>query len=95
MTALADFAATLVLLLGGAILIGTVAHALGWFLARRATAEFVWRTWNLFGVGLLLVGIVGMAYAWAALGLQSGTGSLLLGLGLLLASAGIWMLVPI
>jgi hypothetical protein len=36
-----------------------------------------------------------MAYAWWALGLQSGWGSLLLGLGLLFASAGIWMLVPI
>ena len=33
--------------------------------------------------------------AWGALGLQSGWGSLVLGLGLLLASAGIWMLVPI
>jgi hypothetical protein len=36
-----------------------------------------------------------MAYAWGVLGLQSGWGSLLLGLGLLLASAGLWMLVPV
>jgi hypothetical protein len=36
-----------------------------------------------------------MAYAWLALGLQSGAGSLLLGVGLLLASAGLWMLVPV
>jgi hypothetical protein len=93
--ALADFAETLVFFLGGVILIGALAQALGWLLARRQTAQFVWRAWNLLGAALLGLGIVGMAYAWAALGLQSGWGSLLLGVGLLLASAGIWMLVPV
>ena len=92
---LVDFAVTLLFLLGGVVLIGALAHALGWFLARRRTAQFVWRAWNLLGTLLLGMGILGMAYAWGALGLQSGWGSLLLGLGLLLASAGLWMLVPV
>jgi hypothetical protein len=92
---LTDFGETLLFLLGGVVLIGAIAHALGWFLARRRTAEFVWEAWNVLGAALLAAGILGMAYAWWALGLQSGWGSLLLGLGLLFASAGIWMLVPI
>jgi hypothetical protein len=93
--ALGEFAETLVLILAGVVLIGAVAHALGWLLARRVTARFVWRAWNLLGVLLLGVGLLCMAYGWGALGLQSGGGNLLLGLGLLLASAGIWMLVPV
>jgi hypothetical protein len=93
--ALADFAETLVFLLGGVVLIGAVAQALGWWLTRRQTAQFVWRAWNLLGALLLGLGIVGMAYGWGALGLQSSGGSQLLGVGLLLASAGIWMLVPV
>jgi hypothetical protein len=92
---LVEFAETLLFLVAGVVLLGAAAHALGWLLARRGTAQFVWRAWNVLGVGLLVVGVLGMAYAWGALGLQSGSGSLLLGLGLLLASAGIWMLVPV
>ena len=95
LSTLTDFGETLLFLFGGVVLIGSLAHALGWFLARRGTAEFVWRAWNVLGAVLLGAGILGMAYAWTALGLQSGSGSLVLGLGLLLASAGIWMLVPI
>jgi hypothetical protein len=92
---LADFGQTLLLLAGGVVLIGALAHALGWLLVRRRAARFVWRAWNLLGGLLLGVGVLSMAYAWWALGLQSGPGSLLLGLGLLLASAGLWMLVPV
>ena len=92
---LVGFAETLVLLLGGVVLIGALAHALGWLLARRQTVQFVWRAWNLLGELLLGFGVLGMVYAWGALGLQSGSGSLLLGLALLLASAGLWMLVPV
>ena len=92
---LTEFGETLLLLLGGAVLIGALAHALGWLLLRRRTAHIVWRAWNLLGAFLLALGVLGMAYAWGALGLQSGAGSLLLGLGLLLASAGLWMLVPV
>jgi hypothetical protein len=92
---LADFGATLLLLLGAVVLIGALAHALGWLLARRRTAQFVWRAWNVLGALLLGVGVLGMAYAWGTLGLESGWGGLLLGLGLLLASAGLWMLVPV
>ncbi|HWC04456.1 MAG TPA: hypothetical protein VHF87_17020 [Methylomirabilota bacterium] len=92
---MAEFGETLLILLGGALLIGALAQAVGWLLARRRTAQIVWRAWNLLGALLLALGILGMAYAWGALGLQSGAGSLLLGLGLLLASAGLWMLVPV
>jgi hypothetical protein len=95
MRVLVEFAETLVFLVGGAVLIGALAHALGWLLTRRRTAQFVWRAWNVLGALLLGLGILGMGYAWGALGLQSGWGSLLLGLGLLLASAGLWMLVPV
>jgi hypothetical protein len=95
LSTLTAFGETLLFLLGGVVLIGALANVLGWALARRGTAEFVWRAWNVLGAGLLGVGVLAMAYAWVALGLQSGWGSLLLGLGLLLASAGIWMLVPI
>jgi hypothetical protein len=95
LSTLTAFGETLLFLLGGVVLIGALANMLGWVLARRGTAEFVWRAWNVLGAGLLGVGVLAMAYAWVALGLQSGWGSLLLGLGLLLASAGIWMLVPI
>jgi len=95
LSTLTAFGETLLFLLGGVVLIGALANMLGWVLARRGTAEFVWRAWNVLGAGLLGVGVLAMAYVWVALGLQSGWGSLLLGLGLLLASAGIWMLVPI
>jgi hypothetical protein len=95
LTSLGEFGRLLLLLAGAVVLLGAVAHALGWLLVRRRTARLVWRAWNLLGVLFLGVGILSMAYAWWALGLQSGFGSLLLGLGLLLASAGLWMLVPV
>jgi len=95
MTMLVEFAETVVFLLAGVVLLGAVAHLLGWLLARRQTAQFVWRAWNVLGMLFLGLGVVGMVYAWGTLGLQSGWGSLLLGLGVLLASAGIWMLVPV
>jgi hypothetical protein len=91
----AEFGQTLLLLVGVVVLLGAVAHVLGWLLVRRRAARLVWRAWNLLGVLLLCVGVLGMAYAWWALGLQSGSGSLLLGLGLLLTSVGLWMLVPV
>ena len=95
MTMLVEFAETVVFLLAGVVLLGALAHLLGWLLARRQTAQFVWRAWNVLGMLFLGLGVVGMVYAWGTLGLQSGWGSLLLGLGVLFASAGIWMLVPI
>ena len=95
MTMLVEFAETVVFLLAGVVLLGALAHLLGWLLARRQTAQFVWRAWNVLGMLFLGLGVVGMVYAWGTLGLQSGWGSLLLGLGVLLASAGIWMLVPV
>ena len=95
MRVVVEFAETLVFILGGVVLFGALAPVLGWLLARRHTAQFVWRGWIVLGSLLLGLGVLGMAYAWGALGLQSGWGSLLLGLGLLLASAGLWMLVPV
>jgi hypothetical protein len=95
MTMLVEFAETVVFLLAGVVLLGALAHLLGWLLARRQTSQFVWRAWNVLGMLFLGLGVVGIVYAWGTLGLQSGWGSLLLGLGVLFASAGIWMLVPI
>ena len=95
LTTLVEWAEMLVFLLAGIVLIGALAHLLGWLLARRQTAQFVWRAWNVLGTLFLSLGVLGIVYAWGTLGLQSGWGSLLLGLGVLLASAGIWMLVPV
>ena len=92
---LTEFAEMVLLLVGAGVLLGAVAHTLGWLLGRRRTAGFVWRAWNVLGVLFLAVGLVAMGYAWWGLGMQSGLGSLLLGLGLLLASVGLWMLVPV
>jgi hypothetical protein len=92
---LREFGLTLLFLAGGVVLVGALAHALGWLLVRRRTAGLVWQAWNALGAVLLGVGILSMAYAWLGLGLQSGAGSVLLGVGLLLASAGLWMLVPV
>jgi hypothetical protein len=94
-TTLVEWAETLVFLLAGVVLIGAVAHLGGWILARRQTAQLVWRAWNVLGVVFLGLGVLGIVYAWGTLGLHSGWGSLLLGLGVLLASAGLWMLVPV
>ena len=77
------------------VAIGAVSHLLGWLFLRERTVRFVWAAWNVLGAGLLVAGTVALGYAWLALGLQSGWGSTLAGVGLLLASAGIWMLVPI
>jgi hypothetical protein len=94
-TTLAELGRMLLLWAGAVVLLGAVAHALGWLLVRRRAARLVWRAWNLLGIVFLGVGLLSMGYAWWGLGLQSGLGSLLLGLGLLLASAGLWMLVPV
>jgi hypothetical protein len=95
LNSLAEFGQMLLLLVGGVVLLGAVAHALAWLLVRRRTARLVWRAWNVLGVLFLGLGVLGMAYAWWELGLQSGLGSVVLGVGLLLASAGLWMLVPV
>jgi hypothetical protein len=92
---LADFGRTLLTLLAAVVLLGALAHALGWLLGRRHPARFVWRRWNGLGALLLLAGLATMAYGWASHGLGTGAGSTLVALGLLAASAGLWMLVPI
>ena len=85
------------LLYAGALIvgIGAVSHFLGWLLVRRGTVRFVWAAWNVLGVLLLLAGVVVIGYGWLGIGLHTGWGSTVAGVGLLLASAGIWMLVPI
>ena len=75
--------------------IGAVSHLLGWLFLRERTIRFVWAAWNVLGIALLLGGVAVLGYAWLGLGLQSTWGSTLAGAGLLLASAGIWMLVPV
>jgi hypothetical protein len=90
-----DALATLVSIGGLVIFIGVTAHALTWVLMRRRAVQWVWGYWNILGSVLLLAGLTALGYAWVALGLQSVGGSALAGLGLLLASAGLWMIVPI
>jgi hypothetical protein len=90
-----DAVATLVSIGGLVVFIGVSAHALTWLLMRRPAAEWVWGYWNILGSALLLSGLAAIGYAWFALGLQSIGGSALAGFGLLLASAGLWMIVPI
>ena len=75
--------------------IGAVSHLLGWLVLRQRTVRFVWRAWNVLGAVLLLAGAAAVGYGWLGLGLQTTGGSATTGLGLLLLSAGIWMLVPI
>jgi hypothetical protein len=85
------------LLYGAALVvgIGAVSHALGWLLVRRGTVSFVWAAWNVLGALLLAAGVAVIGYGWLGVGLHTGWGSTVAGVGLLLASAGIWMLVPI
>ena len=64
MRVLVEFAETLLFLLGGVVLVGALAHVLGWLLARRRTAQLVWRAWNVLGALFLGLGVLGMAYAW-------------------------------
>ena len=47
------------------------------------------------GGAFLTVGFGALGYAWLALGLKTLSGSLLAGLGMLLASAGFWMMLPV
>jgi hypothetical protein len=84
-----------VYLTAAVVLLGASAHGLTWLLFRRRGAAWVWGYWNTLGVALLAGGTVTMLYGWLALGLSSPWGSLLTGLGLLMASAGLWMLVPV
>ena len=92
---LADMGRTLLFIAGLVVFIGAAAHALGWLLLRQRTARWVWRFWNVVGAALLLLGVAAIGYGWLGLGLHTGAGSLVTGLGVLLASAGLWMLVPV
>ena len=74
LTTLVEWAETLVFLLAGIVLIGALAHVLGWLLARRQTAQFVWRAWNVLGTLFLGLGVLGMAYAWGSAGAPVGLG---------------------
>jgi hypothetical protein len=86
---------TLAWILGLVLLVGVVAHGLAWLLVRRRAARWVWSYWNGVGTTLTLAGLAGIGYAWIVLGFQTPAGSALAGLGLLLLSAGLWMLIPV
>ena len=86
---------TLLYLAAFIVLIGATAHAVTWLLFRQRTARWVWSYWNLLGTTLLALGVAAMAYGWLGLGLETAAGSAVTGAGLLLASAGLWMLIPI
>jgi hypothetical protein len=86
---------TLAYIAGLVLLIGVVSHALAWVLTRRRTARWVWNYWNGLGAAVFLAGLTATGYAWMVLGLQTNVGSVLAGVGLLLLSAGLWMLIPV
>jgi hypothetical protein len=90
-----EVVATLAYLAGLVVLIGVAAHAVAWLLTRRRTAAFVWGYWNGLGTVVLLAGLIALGYAWLVFGLGSNAGSALAGLGMLLLSAGLWMLIPV
>jgi hypothetical protein len=90
-----DAARLLVYFAAAVVLLGASAHAFTWLLMRRGGVQWVWGYWNALGAALLVVGTAAMGYGWLVLGLSTTAGSLVSGLGLLLASAGLWMLVPV
>jgi hypothetical protein len=90
-----DVLATVASLAGLVLLIGVSAHALAWLLTRRRAAAWVWSYWNGLGTVVLVAGLVALGYAWLVFGLGSTAGSALAGLGMLLLSAGLWMLIPV
>jgi hypothetical protein len=84
------------LLYGSAVLlVGVLAHTLTWLFFRRGRAGWVWGYWNVLGIVLLVAGTLAIGYGWLVVGLHTPAGSALTGLGLLLASAGLWMLIPV
>jgi hypothetical protein len=87
---------TSLLLVYAVVLLGVVAHGLGWaLLRRRRGVGWVWTYWNALG-GILVVGGLGaIVCGWLVLGLASVAGGALAGVGLLLLSVGLWMLVPV
>jgi hypothetical protein len=93
--AVAAAMSTVAYIVGLVLLIGVVSHGVGWLLMRRGTARFVWNYWNGLGTAVLVGGLASLAYAWIVLGLQTKAGSLLAGFGLILLSAGLWMLIPL
>lgn len=58
----------------------------------RGGLQWVWDHWNLVGAVLLVAGMAGIGGAWFLLGLTTVPGSAVAGLGVLLVSAGFWML---
>ena len=86
---------TLVYIAGLVVFIGVTAHALTWVLTRKRTVQWVWGYWNVLGSALLLAGLAAIGSGWLVFGLQTTAGGGLAGLGLLLASAGLWMIIPI
>jgi hypothetical protein len=95
LTSVGEAVGALATVAGLILLIGVAAHVLAWVLTRQRTVRWVWSYWNGLGMLLLLVGLGAIGYAWAVVGLQSSAGGALAGLGLLLLSAGLWMLIPV
>jgi hypothetical protein len=88
-------AGTVAYIAGLVVLVGVTAHALTWILTRRRTVRWVWSYWNALGSTMLVAGLAVLGYGWLAFGLQTSPGSVLVGVGLLLLSAGLWMLIPV
>jgi hypothetical protein len=90
-----SFVGTLASIVGLILLLGVSSHAVTWLITRRRTLHWVWTYWSVVGSVLLAAGFGAIGYAWLVLGFQTLGGSLLAGLGMLLASAGLWMMLPV
>ncbi|MBI2466293.1 MAG: hypothetical protein HYV62_00450 [Candidatus Rokubacteria bacterium] len=76
---------------GALVVILAVSHGLARLMSRGGL-RWVWTHWNLVGAVLLVAGLHGIGGAWFFLGLTTTAGSAVAGAGILLASAGFWML---
>src|SRR5262245_45465622 len=90
---LGEVGSTLAYYAGLVLFVGVTAHAVTWAISRRRAVQWVWGYWNLVGSLLLLAGLGAIVYGWLAFGLHTAAGSALAGAGLLLASAGLWMII--
>ena len=92
----ASLVGTLAAIAGGVLLLGVSSHVITWVMTRRRRSlGWVWTYWNVVGGAFLTAGFGALGYAWLSLGLKTLSGSLLAGLGMLLASAGFWMMLPV
>ncbi|MCC7105170.1 MAG: hypothetical protein IT307_08520 [Chloroflexi bacterium] len=88
---LLDASSGMLYMLGLMALVASISTLLTRLVTRKSTLKWVWNNWNPLGAALLVLGLAAIVYGWVGLGLQTGNGSSLVGLGLLLSATGLWM----